>query len=123
MPLLAPVDAVAQRVGAGELDAEVAEGRAAGRREAVVDVVARGREAVLVRRQRIVGPVAADHVAGVEQRAEDGDAETAREVVVTRAARRTASAWVPCRSERTGAAGATRESISSSSPTCGPARR
>jgi hypothetical protein len=69
----------------GEVDAERGERLAPRRRESVVEVVAWRRQAVLVRGQRVVRAVAADDVASLEQRGEDGDAESAREMVVARA--------------------------------------
>ena len=76
MALLAPVDAVAQRV-AVRLDADLRQRVAARARKAVVDVAAARGQAILYGARRIVAAVAAGDVTGVEQRAEDRDPEAA----------------------------------------------
>ena len=67
--LLGPVDAVADRCVArgGEVDAELVEEGRSARGEAVVDVVARRGEAVVVGGVGVEGAVAADQPAAVEE--------------------------------------------------------
>src|SRR4051812_9643310 len=90
--LLAPVDAVADRRAAAredrvDVDAERAEHVGATIGEAVVDVVAVCRRAVLASAPALVVAVAAAEDAALEQRAHEVDAEPPGEVVVARARR------------------------------------
>src|SRR4051812_44615437 len=83
--LLAPVDAVADRLALARLDAEVAQQPRAAVGQLVAHVAPAGREAVLARGGRLEAAVAAGQRAALDERAHERGPQAARDVVVARA--------------------------------------